>query len=218
VPALTAADPAAERLPELLRRLRERHPDAHCELNYDSAWQLLVATILSAQTTDVRVNSVTPALFARFAGPADMAGADRAELEALIRPTGFFRQKARFLHETAQRITHQFDGQVPATMDELLTLSGVARKTANVVLGEIFGIAEGVVVDTHVKRLANRLGLTEQTDPTKVEADLMALVPGEAWIDISHLLIFHGRRVCDARKPDCAQCSLTDLCPAAFAA
>jgi endonuclease-3 len=218
VTQLTPTSPAPQRLPALLRRLRARHPDAHCELNYRSPWQLLVATILSAQTTDVRVNSVTPDLFARFPEPEDMAGADRAELEALIRPTGFFRQKARFLHETAYRVTHEFAGQVPASMEELLTLSGVARKTANVVLGEVFGIAEGIVVDTHVKRLANRLGLSEQSDPKKVEADLMAIVPKEAWIEVSHLLIFHGRRVCDARKPDCARCSLGQLCPAAFSA
>ncbi|GAB4146465.1 MAG: endonuclease III [Candidatus Promineifilaceae bacterium] len=208
--------PAADRLPEIIRRLRQRHPDFRCELHYENPLQLLIAVILSAQCTDVRVNLVTPALFARFPTAADLAGANRAELEEIVRSTGFYRQKARFIQETAHKLVHNFGGQVPSTMAELLTLSGVARKTANVVLGEIFGIAEGIVVDTHVKRLANRLGLTTATDPQKIEQELMAIVPHDEWIAISHLLIFHGRRVCAARKPDCAHCPLTDLCPAAF--
>lgn len=208
--------PAADRLPEIIRRLRQRHPDFRCELNYENPLQLLIAVILSAQCTDVRVNLVTPALFARFPTAADLAGADRAELEEIVRSTGFYRQKARFIQETAHKLVHNFGGEVPSTMAQLLTLSGVARKTANVVLGEIFGIAEGIVVDTHVRRLANRLGLTTATDPQKIEQELMAIVPPDEWIAISHLLIFHGRRVCAARKPDCAHCSLTGLCPAAF--
>jgi endonuclease-3 len=200
-------------LTEILHRLRETHPDAHCELNYDTPTQLLVATILSAQCTDKRVNQVTPKLFTRYPTVTDFAAADRTELEEEIRSTGFFRQKARFIQESCRAIVHEHGGEVPAAMPELLKLTGVARKTANVVLGEIYGIAEGVTVDTHVKRLAKRLGLTTSSDPAKVEQDLMAIVPRESWIEISHLLIFHGRRVCLARRPDCAHCSLADICP-----
>ncbi len=200
---------------DILNRLREAYPDAHCELNYETPHQLLVATILSAQCTDERVNMVTPALFAMYPDVAAFAGADRAELEEAVRSTGFFRQKARFIQESSRRLLHDFGSVVPDSMSELLTLPGVARKTANVVLGEIYGIADGITVDTHVKRLAGRLGLTAATDPQKVEQDLMALVPQESWIEISHLLIFHGRRVCFARRPNCAACSLVDLCPSA---
>lgn len=200
----------------VLARLRAAHPDAHCELNYKTPHQLLVATILSAQSTDKRVNMVTPALFARYQSPADFAGADRAELEELIRSTGFFRQKARFIQESAQRIVHVYGGQVPDNMDDLLTLTGVARKTANVVLGEIYNVAEGVTVDTHVKRVAHRLGLVSTNkNPEKVERELMEIVPKASWIEISHLLIFHGRRVCDARRPECPHCTLNDICPSA---
>lgn len=199
----------------IMTRLREAYPDAHCELNYDTAHQLLVATILSAQCTDARVNKVTPDLFAKYPTVVDFAAADRSELEETVRSTGFFRQKAKYIQESSQAIVHVYGGEVPGTMDELLTLNGVARKTANVVLGEIYNVADGVTVDTHVKRLAKRLGLTDQTDPAKVEKDLMAVIPKESWIEISHLLIFHGRRVCFARKPDCANCSLNDVCPSA---
>lgn len=202
-------------IPELITRLRAAHPDAHCELNYHSAHQLLVATILSAQCTDVRVNQVTPLLFARYPTIADFAGAERAELEEIVRPTGFFRQKSRYIQESSQKILLQYGGEVPATMTELLTLPGVARKTANVVLGEIYNIADGITVDTHVKRLAKLLGLTTATDPKKVEKDLMALVPQAHWIEISHLLIFHGRRICFARRPNCSACTLNDICPSA---
>jgi endonuclease-3 len=163
----------------------------------------------------VRVNQVTPVLFARYPTPAALAAADRGELEELIRSTGFFRQKARFLHESAQIITDEYDGRVPGDMVDLLRLQGVARKTANVVLGVAFGIAEGIVVDTHVRRLSQRLALSEQSDPEKIERDLMELAPREDWIDLAHLLIFHGRRVCSARKPDCPHCVLSDLCPSA---
>ena len=200
---------------EIIRRLQAAHPDAHCELTHDDPWQLLVATILSAQCTDERVNKVTPVLFERFPTPKAMADADRSEIEAIIRSTGFYRNKARFIHEASQRIAYDYDGEIPPDMQHLLKLPGVARKTANVVLGVGFNIADGVVVDTHVKRLAGRLGLTQHTDPKKIEKDLMAIVPRSHWIDISHLLIFHGRRVCKARKPACDQCTLADLCPSA---
>ena len=199
----------------IITRLRELYPDAHCELNYETPHQLLVATILSAQCTDERVNKVTPDLFALYPDVTDFAAADRAELEEAVRPTGFFRQKARYIQKSSQAILQRYNGEVPDTMDDLLTLNGVARKTANVVLGEIYHVADGITVDTHVKRLAKRLGLTSQIDPAKVEKDLMAIIPQENWIEISHLLIFHGRRVCSARNPDCANCSLNDLCPSA---
>ncbi len=207
--------PAAERLPEIVRRLRLEHPDARCALNHDGPWQLVVATILSAQCTDERVNLVTPGLFARFATPADLAGADPAEVEDLVRSTGFYRNKTRNIQGAARAVVADFGGEVPREMADLLTLPGVARKTANVVRGVAFGLADGVVVDTHVQRLSRRLGLTSQRDPGKVERDLMALTPRADWIDLSHLLIFHGRRVCAARKPRCADCALADLCPSA---
>jgi endonuclease-3 len=197
----------------IIQRLRQTHPDAHCELNYESPHQLLVATILSAQCTDKRVNLVTPALFSRYPAVTDFAAADRTELEEAIRSTGFFRQKAKYIQESSQAILHEHGGEVPADMDSLLQLNGVARKTANVVLGECYGIADGITVDTHVKRLAKRLGLTRETNPSKVEKDLMAIVPRENWIEISHLLVFHGRRVCFARRPDCGNCPLNDICP-----
>lgn len=212
---VTATAPAAERIAPLLQRLHAAYPDAECALHHRNAFQLLVATILSAQCTDERVNKVTPALFARFPNPEAMAGANREELESLIRSTGFYHNKAKNIQGAAQRIVSAYGGSVPQTMDELLTLPGVARKTANVVLGVVFGIADGVVVDTHVKRLANRLGLTTQSDPEKIERDLQTIAPRSEWITLSHLLIFHGRQVCDARKPRCGACSLNDLCPSA---
>lgn len=200
-------------IPTLIQRLRAAHPDAHCELEYETPIQLLVATILSAQCTDVRVNQVTPQLFTRYPTVPDYAAADRTELEKAIYSTGFYRQKARYIQESAHAILQEHGGEVPDEMADLLKLPGVARKTANVVLGEIYGKAEGVTVDTHVKRLSNRLGLTTATDPVKVERDLMQIIPQESWIEISHLLIFHGRRICYARRPDCAHCSLNDICP-----
>jgi endonuclease-3 len=212
---LTSQSPAAERLPELLHCLRAAHPDARCALDHTNPLELLVATILSAQCTDERVNQVTPALFARYPTAIAFAGADRAELEGAIRPTGFFRHKARYIQEACCIIAYDYEGQVPADMETLLQLPGVARKTANVVLGVAFGIADGIVVDTHVKRLAGRLALTRETNPDKIERDLMELVPRQDWIDIGHLLIFHGRRVCHARKPDCPHCVLNGLCPSA---
>jgi endonuclease-3 len=209
---MTSATPF--KISELIRRLRAAHPDAHCELNYENPMQLLVATILSAQCTDVRVNRVTPVLFAQFPTIAHYAAADRAVLEEAIHSTGFYRQKARYIQESAHLILQQYGGELPNNMADLTQLPGVARKTANVVLGEIYGKAEGITVDTHVKRLANRLGLTAAADPVKVERDLMARIPPENWIEISHLLIFHGRRICKARRPDCPHCPLADICPA----
>lgn len=208
--------PAAVRTGDILRLLHETYPDAACELDHTNAFELLVATILSAQCTDVRVNQVTPVLFARFPTPEALAAADRAEVEEIIKATGFFRNKAKSIQEASRRIVSVYGGETPRTMAELLTLPGVARKTANVVLGVAYGIADGVVVDTHVKRLSARLGLTTQSDPDKIEKDLMALVPQEEWVNFSHLLIFHGRRCCDARKPNCAACSIYALCPSAL--
>jgi endonuclease-3 len=212
---LTAVSPAQYRLPEIVRLLREAHPDAKCALDFTSPLELLVATILSAQCTDERVNKVTPVLFARYPTAQALAEADREELEAIIHSTGFYRNKAKNVQEACRRIVAEYGGEVPSSMAELLTLAGVARKTANVVLGNCYAIADGVVVDTHVKRLAERLGLSAQSDPEKIERDLMALAPREEWIDLSHLLIFHGRRLCDARKPKCAICTISHLCPAA---
>jgi endonuclease-3 len=213
---LTASAPAAERMPEIIRILHETFPDAKCELNFNNAWELLVATILSAQCTDQKVNQVTPALFARFPTPKDLAEADTEEIEKMIYSTGFYRNKAKSIQGAARRLVEAYDGEVPSDIKELLTLPGVARKTANVVLGNVFRIAEGIVVDTHVKRLADRLGLTKESAPEKIERDLMALTPREEWIDLSHLLIFQGRRVCDAKKPNCAICTIRHLCPSSL--
>jgi endonuclease III len=210
---LNAAAPAQARLPEILRLLRELHPDAKCALDFENPLQLLVATILSAQCTDERVNKVTPVLFARYPTAQALAGADREELEQIIHSTGFYRNKAKNVQEACRRIVTEYGGEVPSNMADLLSLAGVARKTANVVLGNCYAIADGIVVDTHVKRLSERLGLTTQTDPEKIERDLMAMTPQADWIDMSHLLIFHGRRVCDARKPRCGDCPLSCLCP-----
>ncbi len=200
---------------EVIARLRAAHPDAHCALDYETPLQLLAAVILSAQCTDERVNLTTPALFVRYPTAEALAAADPEELEAIVRPTGFYRNKARFLRQTAARLLEVYGGDVPSQMEELLTLPGVARKTANVVRGEIYALADGITVDTHVKRLAARLGLTTATDPVKVERDLMAVIPRESWIEIAHLLIWHGRRVCAARKPNCPACPLRDICPSA---
>ena len=205
--------PVAIRWPFIFAFLREAHPDAHCELNYTTPFELLIATILSAQCTDVQVNKVTPVLFGRFPDAPEMAAAARPDLEEIIRSTGFYRQKARYIQETAQLIVQEHHGAVPGDMQALRQMPGVARKTANVVLGEIFGIAEGIVVDTHVSRVALRLNLTKETSAEKIEQDLMAIVPRENWIEISHLLIFHGRRICAARRPACTTCPLAPLCP-----
>ena len=199
---------------ETIARLRTMHPDAHCELNYETPHQLLVATIMSAQSTDVRVNQVTPILFEKYKTPVEYAVANPTDIEEIIRSVGFFRQKTKFIQESARTIVHQFGGEIPNNMDDLLTLKGVARKTANVVLGEIYQISEGVTVDTHVKRIAHKLGwVSTSKDPVKVEKELMALLPQSNWIEISHLLVFHGRRICYARTPQCTNCLLNDICP-----
>jgi endonuclease III len=206
-----------QRAAAIYGELLKLYPDARCALNHRNPFELLIATILSAQCTDVRVNMVTPALFKRFGSPAKMAGADLAELEELIRTTGFFRNKAKSIQGAGARITAEHGGRVPDTMEALLKLPGVARKTANVVLGNAFGRSEGVVVDTHIARLSQRMDLTRHADPVKIERDLMALFPRENWTLLAHLLIHHGRAVCSARKPDCGNCPLgpqaTKLCP-----
>ncbi|MGV8040282.1 MAG: endonuclease III [Thermoanaerobaculaceae bacterium] len=193
--------------------LASAYPDATCELTHRSPYELLVATILSAQCTDVRVNMVTPALFARFPDATALAGADQAELEELIRSTGFYRNKAKSLLGMAQAVVERHGGQVPAEMGALTALPGVGRKSANVVLGTAWGLATGVVVDTHVTRLSRRMGLTSQDDPEKIERDLMALFPESSWVALSHRLILHGRRICQARKPACDRCSIAGVCP-----
>ncbi len=197
----------------LIRLLQEHYPDPQCALTHENALQLLVATILSAQCTDVRVNMVTPALFARFPDAPALANAPLPELEKLIQSTGFFRNKAKNIKAACQAIVAEHGGELPQELDALVKLPGVGRKTANVVLGSGFGIPSGVVVDTHVGRLSIRLGLTKQTDPVKVEHELNALVPQDHWIDFSHELILHGRAVCDARKPRCEACVLLPHCP-----
>jgi endonuclease-3 len=199
----------------LLDRLAEEHPDAHIALDYTTPLELLVATILSAQCTDARVNLVTPALFARCPTPADYLALPPAELEQLIRPTGFFRQKTRAIQAACASIMENFGGEVPATLDELVTLHGVGRKTAAVVSSNAFGRRDGIAVDTHVGRVSRRLRLTRQTDPVKVERALMRLYPRERWLQVSDVLIFHGRRVCDARRPRCGVCAVNQLCPSA---
>ncbi|HSF18598.1 MAG TPA: endonuclease III [Vicinamibacteria bacterium] len=209
-----------ERWPEKKRRsrtivrlLEKAYPGAQCALVHENPLQLLVATILSAQCTDARVNQVTPQLFARYPSARDLAEADPAGLEELIRSTGFFRNKAKSIRGAAQKITSDFDGEVPKTMEELVGLPGVARKTANVVLGTGFRVADGFVVDTHVFRLSHRLNLAEGKTPEQVEKELMELIPRKHWIDLGHILIHHGRRVCFARNPDCENCVVESLCP-----
>ncbi len=208
-----AGRPVKEYAAEVLRRLRALYPDAHCELDHASPWQLIVATVLSAQCTDKRVNMVTPILFAAYPTPSDLAMASQTDVEEIIKSTGFFRNKAKSIIGLANAIEARHDGRVPPRMTDLVTLPGVGRKTANVVLGNAFGINEGVVVDTHVARLSERLRLTKETDPITIEQALIPLVPREEWTMLSHLLIWHGRRVCDARKPRCGECSLADICP-----
>ncbi len=204
-----------KRTARIIALLKKAYPTAGCALKRSNAFELLVATILSAQCTDVRVNVVTRTLFKKYRSAADFANAGQAELENEIRSTGFFRNKAKNIRAAAAKVLSDFNGRVPQTMDELLTLPGAARKTANCVLGAAFGIAEGLVVDTHVKRLAGRLGMTKHTDPVKIERDLMDLVPQKEWIRFSFLLIHHGRAVCTARKPDCPACCVNKLCPSA---
>ena len=201
---------------ELLKRLRAEYPDAHCELDYRNPYELAVATVLSAQCTDKRVNIVTPELFRRWPDPASLAEAPIGEIEDVIRSTGFFRSKAKSLSGLAKALLERHSGVLPESMDELVVLPGIGRKTANVVLGNAFGINEGIVVDTHVARLSARLGFTRDTDAVKIERALVPLFPRDSWTLLSHLLIWHGRRICVARKPRCADCVLNDICPSAF--
>ncbi len=204
-----------ERAARIVEILARTYPDARCALRHRNALELLVATILSAQCTDARVNEVTRELFRRYRTARDYAQADPAELERRVRPTGFYRSKARAIRGAARILAEKHGGRVPDTMEDLLELPGVARKTANVVLGTWFGKATGVVVDTHVRRVSRRLGLTRHEDPKKIEQDLMRILPREEWIDFSHRLIWHGRRLCTARKPKCAECPLASCCPSA---
>ncbi|MEX2114887.1 MAG: endonuclease III [Pirellulales bacterium] len=210
---MVATADAKRHAARIVRRLKAAYPDAHCALNFSSPFELLIATILSAQCTDTRVNIVTQDLFQRYPQPSDFATARRAELERAVQSTGFFRNKAKNIAGCCERLVAEHDGQVPRDLETLVKLPGVGRKTANVVLGTAYGIPTGVVVDTHVARLSKRLGLTRHTDPVKIERDLMALLPQREWIDFSHRMIAHGRRICLARKPKCDVCPLNALCP-----
>jgi endonuclease-3 len=204
-----------KRAAEVNVRLKKRYPDAKCSLDFTNAFELLIATILSAQSTDVRVNIVTKSLFRKYPGPREFANAELLEMETDVKQTGFFRNKAKAVINCAKAIMERHGGEVPKTMDELTALPGVGRKTANVVLGNAFGINVGVVVDTHVGRVSGRLGLTEEADAEKIEQDLMALVPQKEWTVFAHRVIYHGRETCIARKPQCEECVLNDLCPSA---
>ncbi len=203
------------RAAEVNARLKKRYPDAKCALDFTNAFELLIATILSAQSTDARVNIVTKSLFRKYPGPKEFANADIVAMETDVKQTGFFRNKAKAVINCSKAIMEKHGGEVPRTMDELTALPGVGRKTANVVLGNAFSINVGIVVDTHVGRVSGRLGLTENADPVKIEEDLMALVPRKEWTIFAHRLIFHGRQTCDARKPRCEECVVSDLCPSA---
>ena len=220
-PRRTAPKPAApartkgtdpKRVRAILQKLNEAYPNVTCALNHRNAFELLIATILSAQCTDVRVNEVTRTLFQKYKTPDDFAYADPRELETEVRPTGFFRNKTKSIQGASKKLIEDFGRKIPRTMEQLLTLPGVARKTANVVLGTAFGIASGVVVDTHVMRLSGRLDLTRHTEPKKIEQDLIRIIPQDRWILFSHQLIWHGRKVCQARRPKCVECSLEHLC------
>jgi len=210
---LSRAQTLKARALEIQRRLNATYPDAHCELDYRNAFELAVATILSAQCTDKRVNLVTPELFKRWPTPQTLAKARRTDIERVIKSTGFYRNKAKSLSGLAKALVAEHGGDVPRAMDALVKLPGIGRKTANVILGNAYGMNEGVVVDTHVLRLSKRFGLTRQTDAVKVERALMPLFPRESWAKLSHLMIWHGRRICDARKPRCGECPLADVCP-----
>ncbi len=216
-PVYTGPEPgSAEQVLPIIAELRRLYPQAACTLNFSNPLELLIATQLSAQCTDERVNIVTEQLFKKYRTVENYAHANLQELEQDIRSTGFYHNKAKNIRATCQRIISEYGGEVPRTMSELLTLAGVARKTANVVLGNAFGVVVGFVVDTHVGRLSRRLGWTRNTDPIKVEQDLMRIIPEQDWLDLSHLLIFHGRAICIARKPLCERCTLAHLCPSAF--
>ncbi|HEX7247742.1 MAG TPA: endonuclease III [Actinomycetota bacterium] len=214
---LDRSSPIEQRAPVVIRRLERAYPDAHVALNFSNPLECLVATILSAQCTDEKVNEVTATLFGKYRTPADYLAVPIDELKADIRPTGFFNQKAASLRAACERIVTVYGGEVPATMEDLLTLRGVARKTANIVLGNAFGIVEGIAVDTHVRRVSNRLGFSEHADADKIERDLLAIVPRRKWFDFSYVLIDHGRAICKARKPLCTECPVEDLCPSSQA-
>jgi endonuclease-3 len=211
---LTREDPIELRGPEIIRILSETYPDAHVALRFSNALEMLVATILSAQCTDEKVNEVTATLFQKYRTPEDYLRVPEDELKADIKPTGFFNQKAISIRAACQRIVDEYDGRVPDTMEDLVTLRGVARKTANIVMGNAFDKVEGIAVDTHVKRVSNRLGFSEQSDPDKIEQDLMRLIPQEHWFGFSYVLIDHGRAICVARLPRCESCPVNHLCPA----
>jgi len=211
---VTRDAPIQERAPQIVKILSKVYPEAHVALHFSNPLEMLVATILSAQCTDEKVNEVTTTLFRKYRTPRDYLRVPEDELKADIKPTGFFNQKATSIRAACRRIVEVYDGKVPATMEELVSLRGVARKTANIVLGNAFGMVEGIAVDTHVKRLANRLGFSAETDPDKIEQDLMRLIPRKRWFDLTYVLIDHGRAVCEARKPRCGECPVSDLCPA----
>ncbi len=214
--ALTREDPIDARTPEVVRRLTKAYPDAKVALRFSNALECLIATILSAQCTDEKVNEVTASLFQKYRSAEDYLRVPEDELKADIRPTGFFNQKASSIRGACQRIVEVYDGRVPDTMEDLLTLRGVARKTANIVLGNSYGVVEGIAVDTHVKRLANRIGFSAQKDPDKIERDLMGLIPKDRWFDFTYVLIDHGRAICVAKKPRCEDCVISDLCPSSL--
>ena len=211
---LTRTSPIEERAPILLARLAEAYPDAHVALNFTNPLECLIATILSAQCTDERVNIVTKSLFVKYKTPQDYLAVPEEELREDIRSTGFFNQKTRSIRGTCARLVEAYDGQVPDMMEDLITLPGVARKTANIVMGNAYGKVEGIAVDTHVRRLANRLRFSEQSDADKIELDLMRLIPEAEWFDASYRIIDHGRAICQAKKPKCSECTLSELCPA----
>lgn len=206
---------AGKRIGKIIRILREEYPASRTALTFETPLQILVATILAAQCTDERVNKITPTLFKKYPTVADLARADQKELENIIRPTGFFRNKAKSIIAAAKKIAGDFGGRVPDRMEELITIPGVARKTANIVLSSGYGKAEGIAVDTHVRRLSGRLGLSAESDPDKIERDLLAIVPKKDWLDFNYVLVNHGRKVCQARKPRCPECVLRALCPSA---
>ena len=214
--ALMRESPIEERAPEIIERLSKTYPDAHVALDFTNPLECLIATILSAQCTDERVNLVTKTLFHKYTTPADYLDVPEAELAADIKPTGFFNQKTRSIRGACARIVEAFGGKVPNTMEELITLPGVARKTANIVLGNAYGIVEGIAVDTHVRRVSERLGFTAQTDPNKIEHDLMRMIPKDRWFDFTYVIIDHGRTICVARKPRCAECPVSELCPSSL--
>jgi endonuclease III len=202
-----------QRAIEVCKRLMERYPGAECALNYDTPFTLLIAVMLSAQTTDAAVNKVTPALFEAYPTPFEMAQASQADVEEIIHSLGFFRSKARHVIKASQMLVAEFDGEVPSTMEELTLLPGVGRKTANIVMNDAFGIIEGIAVDTHVFRVSHKLKLSSKDDPSKVEQDLLAILPKKYWEPANHLLVLFGREICDAKKPRCAECPLSDICP-----